>query len=211
MRQVSEAGREVTVSQGLELEAAREPSMPGNPTLAGIQRMLNWINLTIVRISMTAMLFTALILTYSVVVRYFFKVPTDWQDEASVFMLIGVTFFSAAYVQSHRGHIGIEVLSSLLPAFVNRVRLILVDLCSFAFCAFFCWKSWALVREAWVEGQTTSSTLAPPLWIPYSMMSLGMSLLTLQILVQVLAALTGSTAPHASHASHASRTAEEHA
>ncbi|HTD03707.1 TRAP transporter small permease [Undibacterium sp.] len=182
------------MSHGFELEPTEGPARPDSPALAGIQDALNRINLAIVRVSMAAMLFTALILTYSVVVRYFFKVPTDWQDEASVFLLIGVTFFSAAYVQSHRGHIGIEVLSSLLPAFINRLRLILVDILSFAFCAFFCWKSWTLFHEAWVDGQTTSSTLAPPLWIPYSMMSLGMTLLSLQILVQVLAAITATAA-----------------
>ena len=37
---------------------------------------------------------------------------------------------------------------------------------------------------------TTSSTFAPPLWIPYAMMAFGMSLLTLQILVQVFTHLT---------------------
>ncbi|MES2104496.1 MAG: TRAP transporter small permease [Pseudomonadota bacterium] len=195
------------MSHGFELEPAKGPARPDNAAVAGVQGVLNWINLAIVRVSMAAMLLTALILTYSVVVRYFFKVPTDWQDEASVFMLIGVTFFSAAYVQSYRGHIGIEVLSSILPAFVNRLRLILVDVFSFAFCAFFCWKSWTLFHEAWADGQTTSSTFAPPLWIPYSMMSLGMTLLSLQILVQVVAAVTAtaSTSSAATVAAEASK------
>jgi TRAP-type C4-dicarboxylate transport system permease small subunit len=139
---------------------------------------------------MAAMVLTAAVLTYSVVMRYFFKAATDWQDEAAVFMLVGVTFSSAAYVQSFRGHIGIEALAGLLPAGVNRLRLILVDLLSFLFCAFFSWKSWTLFHEALVDGQTTSSTFAPPLWIPYSMMAFGMSLLALQILVQLIGRVT---------------------
>ena len=54
------------------------------------------------------------------------------------------------------------------------------------FCAFFAWKSCTLLHEAWAEGQTTSSSWAPPLWIPYLLMSLGMLLLTLQLAVQVV-------------------------
>jgi TRAP-type C4-dicarboxylate transport system permease small subunit len=144
------------------------------------------VNKLLMAISMVAMVVTALVLTYSVVSRYFFKAPTDWQDEASVFMLVGVTFFSAAHVQARRGHIGIEALAAVLPPAVNAARLLLVDILSCLFCAFFSWKSWTLFHEAWRDGQTTTSTFAPPLWIPYGMMAFGMTLLTLQILVQIL-------------------------
>jgi TRAP-type C4-dicarboxylate transport system permease small subunit len=41
--------------------------------------------------------------------------------------------------------------------------------------------------EAWSEGQTTSSSWAPPLWIPYGLMCVGMTLLVLQFVIQVLA------------------------
>nr|WP_307731215.1 TRAP transporter small permease subunit [Massilia agilis] len=159
--------------------------------MAVLSGWFDGFNRLLLKLSMLAILATSLVLTYSVATRYFFKSPTDWQDEASVFMLVGMTFFCTAWVQSQRGHIGIEALASVLPRRVNVVRLFVVDLLSTAFCAFFAWKAWALCHEAWVDGQTTSSTFAPPLWIPYSMMAAGMTILTLQLLLQVLMHFTG--------------------
>ena len=178
------------MSHGFELEAPKGPAIPDKLVVAVLSRLLDRLNKVLLSLSMGALVLTSLVLTYSVVTRYFLHVPTDWQDEASVFMLVGVTFFCSAYVQSYRGHIGIEALASLLPPAVNAVRLFLVDVVSFLFCAFFSWKSWTLFHEAFVEGQTTTSTFAPPLWIPYGMMAFGMSLLTVQLLVQVLARAT---------------------
>lgn len=179
------------MSHGFELEPASRPAVPANAALAAFAGWFDSFNRILMKLSMLAMVTTALVLTWSVVTRYFFKTPTDWQDEASVFMLVGVTFFCCAHVQSMRGHVGIEALAAVLPAKVNAVRQFVVDAVSLVFCAFFSWKSWTLFHEALVDGQTTSSTFAPPLWIPYSMMAAGMTILTLQILVQVLTHLTG--------------------
>jgi TRAP-type C4-dicarboxylate transport system permease small subunit len=90
-----------------------------------------------------------------------------------------------------RGHVGIEAIAGLLPRALNRLRVVFVDLMCTGFCAFFAWKSWTLFHEAWVDGQTTSSSWAPPLWIPYGLMALGMSLLSVQLLVQLSARVNG--------------------
>jgi TRAP-type C4-dicarboxylate transport system permease small subunit len=181
------------VSHGFELEGAAKPGalVPRNAALAFFSAALDRLNSWVLRLSMVALVLTAAVLTYSVATRYFLKSSTDWQDEASVFMLVGATFMTAAYVQSLRGHVGIEALASLLPAGVNRVRLVAVDLVSALFCTFYSWKSWSLFHEAWSEGQTTSSTFAPPLWIPYSLMATGMSLLAIQLFLQTTERLSG--------------------
>ncbi len=183
------------MSHGFEIEGQNTgPAIPDNPAVAGVSRLLNKLNNALLMLSMAALVLTSVVLTYSVVTRYFFRVPTDWQDEASVFMLVGVTFLSAAYVQSYRGHIGIEALAGILPDRVNAIRLLFVDVVSCLFCAFFSWKSWTLCHEAFVDGQTTTSTFAPPLWIPYSLMACGMTLLAIQVFVQVLARMTKTSA-----------------
>jgi TRAP-type C4-dicarboxylate transport system permease small subunit len=181
------------MSHGFELEPRAAPGtfLPKNGLLALLAKSLNGFNWLVLQLSMIALVLTSCVLTYSVVTRYFLKTSTDWQDEASVFMLVGATFLCAAYVQSLRGHVGIEALASILPASVNRLRLILVDIASTLFCSFFAWKSWTLFHEAWVEGQTTSSSFAPPLWIPYVLMALGMTLLAIQLLLQSATQITG--------------------
>ena len=169
-------------------EAGPEKVPPEAPTFGAVHvavRILALVNMLIVRAGSLALLGAALVLTYSVVSRYFFHAATDWQDEAAVFCIVGAVFLSAGYVQSYRGHIGIEFLATLLPPWANRVRTLLVDVASLAFCAFFAWKSWTLLHEAWVDKQTTSSSWGPPLWIPYSLMATGMTLLALQVALQV--------------------------
>ena len=149
-------------------------------------RLLGYLNRAIVVLSAIALVVASCVLTYSVLLRYFSPQPTDWQDEFSVFLLIGVTFLSAAWVHSQRGHIGIEAVAAILPPAANRVRLFIVDVLSALFCAFFAWKSWTLFHEAWVEGYYSATSWAPPLWIPYLAMSAGMTLLTVQIIVQAV-------------------------
>jgi len=180
------------MSHGFELQPQARPAVPANAAVAMLVRLLAWFNRAAVFASMLALALTSIILTYSVVVRYFLHQPTDWQDEAAVFMLVGMIFLSSAHVQSLRAHIGIEALAGFLSPRANEIRMFIVDLLSLLFCTFFSWKSWTLFYEAWSEGQTTSSSFAPPLWIPYSMMALGMSVLTLQLLAQVLTRLTGT-------------------
>lgn len=161
----------------------RDPA--GEGLLGALNGALAWLNDKLLLAAMVALLGAAAVLTLSVVTRYFLKVPTDWQDEASVFLMVFATFGCGAYVQSYRGHVGIAALANVLSPRANRVRLALSDLVSLFFCGFFAWKSWAMFKEAVEDHQTTSSSWGPPLWIPYSAMALGMTLVALQLALQL--------------------------
>ena len=181
------------MSHGFELNdtAAQSfaPPLVAPGAFGWIEGVMAWLNGFIAILGGLALMAASVVLTHSVVVRYFLKLPTYWQDEASVFLIVGAVFLSAAGVQARRGHVGIEALASLLSERTNRLRLILVDILSSVFCAFFAWKSWTLLLEALHENHHSSSTWAPPLWVPYSLMALGMTLLTIQIGLLILRAL----------------------
>jgi TRAP-type C4-dicarboxylate transport system permease small subunit len=162
-----------------------------NALVTVFDRTLTWCNNVIVVIAAVALIAACAVLSYSVLGRALFQSPNYWQDEAAVFLLVGATFMTSAYVQQRRGHIGIEAFVGLLSPLINRIRLWLVDVASFLFCAFFAWKSWTLTHEAWTDGQVSNSMWSPPLAIPYSLMGLGMTLLCLQILLQIMAPFFG--------------------
>jgi TRAP-type C4-dicarboxylate transport system permease small subunit len=172
------------------LDAVETSPAPEVATGGPLGRALVLVNNAIVLLSSIALVIAGFVLTYSVASRYFLHFSTDWQDELSVFLIVGAVFMSSAAIQARRGHVAIEAVVGLLPQRVNRIRQIVVDVASFAFCAFFAWKSWVLLNEAWTENFHSESTWGPPLWIPYSLMTFGMTLLGVQILMQVVTALT---------------------
>src|SRR3954466_2725397 len=174
-----------------------QKDLPGtatsNPLVAALGRVLAVCNNAIVFFAAIALIAACAILSYSVLGRALFHSANYWQDEAAVFLLVGATFMTAAYVQGQRGHIGIEAFVGLLSPTVNRVRLWLIDVASFLFCAFFAWKSWTLAHEAWVDGQVSNSMWSPPLAIPYSLMASGMTLLCVQLLLQIVIPFAGAS------------------
>lgn len=171
--------------RNLILGTGAEPALH-SPALRAVGNLMALVNRLVVVASSLAVVAAGVVLTHEAVVRYAFRQPADWQDEMAVFLLVGATFMSAAWVQARRGHVSIDAIAELLPRRVEKVRRFLADIASFGFCAFFSWKSWSLFHEAWEDGMVTHSAWAPPLWIPYSLMAVGMSLLAIQILLQIL-------------------------
>ncbi len=169
--------------------------VPRAGPLGLVQSLVTGLNGVLAVLSAIAIAAAGGVLTWEVIGRYFLSIPSDWQDELSTFLLIGATFGSAAWTQARRGHVGIDALAHVLPPAVDRARRLLADICSFLFVAFFAWKSWQLLYEAWDEGQTTPSAWGPPLWIPYGCMAAGMALLAVQLLLQVFGSRHADAAP----------------
>jgi TRAP-type C4-dicarboxylate transport system permease small subunit len=83
------------------------------------------------------------------------------------------------------------VLDHVLTPRANRWRYLVGDVLSLVFCAVLTWNSWEFFHEAFQDGRVTGSTWGPRLWIPYIFMAIGMTALSLQLLVQIVDTLVG--------------------
>lgn len=129
---------------------------------------------------------SALILTWEVLARYLFNSPSDWALELCILMLIAATFMAAGYTLAAKAHVNIEIIDAMLPAGINRWRLLLADTGAAGLCGFVAANAWRLTAIAWNEGWVSNSTWGAKLWIPFGFIALGMTLLTLQYLVQII-------------------------
>ena len=167
------------------------PLSPHRPSLlSAVVVAFDMLDFALVWCCALATIGAGLVLTYSIAVRYLLHVSTDWQDEMAVFLLVGATFLSAPNVQALRGHVTIEAVGEFLPRRIERARAFVSDIVCLAFCGFFTWQCWLLLLEAIEDGSVTDSAWAPPLWIPYSLMTAGMTLLCLRFVLQIIDTLT---------------------
>lgn len=150
------------------------------------RRLINRFNALMGLVAGISIVVSCVSISNEVVWRYYLKAPHTWSLEFNIFLLIGATFLAAGYTQMRRAHVGTEVLETLMPARWNRRRILVGDVLSFLLCGFIAVKVWQYTGQAWNEGWVTDSVWAPPLWIPYSVMGFGMTLLTLEYSVQIV-------------------------
>lgn len=145
----------------------------------GFNRLLYWV-------SAVAILVSSLILTYEVLMRYVFKIPTIWEIESAIYLGVMATFLGSAYGLRDGAHINIDVvIRALSPGARKRMERV-TSCAALLFTAYVAYKGWGLFWEAFSKGWRSESLWGPPLAIPYFFLPLGMSMLSMQLLIQIL-------------------------
>ncbi|WP_422365343.1 TRAP transporter small permease [Pelagibius sp.] len=125
-----------------------------------------------------------LFVTYEVVMRYVFTLPTIWVDEVSRVLQIWATFLAAGFVLKHRDMITIEVAfkdpTTLARKLVETFALLAILL----FSAVTCWYGFELWFKATRLGHTSDSFLATPKWLTHASVWIGFGLLFVQALAE---------------------------
>jgi len=130
-----------------------------------------------------------------VVIRYFLNESTIWQTEFVIFSLVGATFIGCPYVLKLKGHVNVDLLPNYLGQRNRFILAIIANLLGLLFCLLLTWKGYELFHEALVNGWTTDTIWALPLWVPYLPLPLGIGLMSLQYIADILALISGQDLP----------------
>lgn len=147
--------------------------------------IIDWINEIVGRICFIFLVVAGIILVYEVLVRYIFRIPTIWEIESSIYLIMFVTLVGAGYGLKHGSHINIELVIRLLPPKVRHRLLIAGSILSLIFVIVVAWKGLIMWWDAYRLGWRSGTLWNPPLAIPYAFIPLGMILLALQYIVYI--------------------------
>ncbi len=160
--------------------------------MAGFLRVVRLLSTLGGVLAVLLLLLALFVVCQLVFVRYVLGASAIWQHEMVTFSLIGATFLGAAYVARMGGHVGVDLLAHYLGRRGRRLLGLSAALLSLAFCLVVTWLGAAWWWEAWINDWHHETVWAPPLWIPYLAMPVGMGLLCLHYLADILILVTGA-------------------
>jgi TRAP-type C4-dicarboxylate transport system permease small subunit len=141
-------------------------------------------------IAALSILAATLIIVEQVVVRYVFKIPTIWQVETAVYLLIAATFLGAPYGLKENAHINIDLFIVNFSADTRRKLDIATSAIAMLFCFLLAYRGGVMWWEAFEGNWRSSSLFSVPLVYPYALIPVGMFLTGLQYIVKVAGMLS---------------------
>lgn len=129
-------------------------------------------------------LLMAVIVTIDVTLRYFFGKPLLFADDIGVYSMIFITFVGAALTLKNRRHIMVDMFYKMMP---RRAQQWLDVVTTFIGCFviwILTWYTIFWVRYSYETEFTSSGILQTPMWIPQSVVPLGLFLFGLQYIVE---------------------------
>ena len=136
--------------------------------------------------AVSALLLSILVIVELVFERYFFQNAITWQTELVTILLVASTFIGSAYVLSEKAHVSMDWVYDFLSK-SNIIKLkIFTSLLSLLFFLILFYFTFLMVEEAFVKNYTTGTIWDPPLWVPYSSMLIGATLMILQYIAEII-------------------------
>ncbi len=130
------------------------------------------------------------VVTQMVLWRYVLGASTVWQTEFVIYATTAAMLLGSPYVLALKGHVGVDLLVQSSGPRLRRFLSLISGLASLGFVAALAWSGSVFLIEAASRGWTTDTIWALPLWIPFWPVPFSMGLMCLQLIAQLILALT---------------------
>jgi TRAP-type C4-dicarboxylate transport system permease small subunit len=109
-----------------------------------------------------------------------------------IYLMIAATLIGLPYVQKLRGHVGVDLLPTLLPQNMRRALSVLTLVITSAMIAIMLYYGYDMWHVAWARNWKSETVMAIPLWIPYLPIPLGFGLFLLQLFADLWMVVSGA-------------------
>ena len=136
-----------------------------------------------------------LVVCHMVFVRYVLNYNTIWQTDFTTYCLIAATFVGSPYVLMTRGHVNVDILPHYMGPKARRRLAFASSFVTIAFAVMLAVLTFNFWIEAWEQRWVSDTMWRARLWIPYSSMPIGLTLLTLQAIAELIQLAKGESTP----------------
>lgn len=134
-----------------------------------LQNIIRLIVVTLIGISTFSVI-------VQVVLRFVFRHPLFWAEEMVRYMIIASTMLMLGPASKEGNLMGVEFVLDLFPGQIQKVIRILVKAVSVFFYLFISYYGVKLVLKI-MEKRQLSPALQIPMWIPYTLIPIGLCIL----------------------------------
>ncbi len=132
--------------------------------MRALNKIIDWCILALAAIAGVVLLFLMLAVCFSTVTRKLFNEPFAFLIDYASYALLYIAFLGAPWLLSKRGHINIDLITNTLPAGVQHVWQIVIDLALAITCLILCVISFQITKTNFVNKVVISDFLNTPQW-----------------------------------------------
>jgi C4-dicarboxylate transporter, DctQ subunit len=134
----------------------------------------------------------------NVIGRYFFNTSIFWAEEVMLFLMVGCVFLGNGVVAWSGRQIRMDVIVGMLPAKVREALDLISELILVATSLTICVFALPVIWDLWAFDQRSQSAEIP-LFIPQSLIPIGLLIVAIMVVVRVVAGGLSDAASKSSH------------
>lgn len=151
-----------------------------------VQRKLDSLENWLTNVGLVLLFVMSVIITANVVGRYFLNRPLPGTVTfVELFLMPGIVFLSAAYLQRDEGNIDVDILARKFRPVTRAVRDLIVWSGTLVIVAAMAYMIGQRALFAWQRGQWTGGAIQFPTYVSFLIASIGLALFTIRLVIQV--------------------------